>query len=190
MSYILITGAPGSMWSSVYKNINGSPDLDTTDLDAKREYWRQGQLMHSGAYFDPGMEYENNIENWDKPFSGLGIRIIKSHNFSHRLNQLCGLGYPIVMVHRNDYECYKWWQNAGGFNITYPSYAGYLDLDNMWQQIQKENSATLNFIKDNSNRITEVKNNTELCMALNIQYPKDTTLQDYGKQDIKVYVFK
>jgi hypothetical protein len=36
---------------------------------------------HLGAYWDPGMEFGNEREEWDKPFSGNGIRVIKSRGF-------------------------------------------------------------------------------------------------------------
>ena len=29
--YIIMTGAPGSKWSDVFKNIHKSPDIDQTD---------------------------------------------------------------------------------------------------------------------------------------------------------------
>ena len=61
--YILMTGAPGSKWSSVFKNIHGSADVDSTDYTEERTYWHDAdtpgtkQLMHTGAYWDPGMEF-------------------------------------------------------------------------------------------------------------------------------------
>ena len=196
MTYILMTGAPGSKWSSVFKNIHGSADVDNTDYTDERTYWHDAdtpgtkQLMHTGAYWDPGMEFENNIESWDKPFSGIGKRIIKSHTFAHQLNNLKKLGYPIIMVYRNDYECHAWWQLCGGFDITYPSYhKHYKNLDIMWKHIQAENNATLNFIQQNESRITAIKDNLELCSLLNIAYPKDTPIHNYNEKDIKVYFY-
>jgi hypothetical protein len=37
--YILFTGAPGSKWSSVVKNIYWSADIDHTDYSEARTYW-------------------------------------------------------------------------------------------------------------------------------------------------------
>ena len=76
--------------------------------------------MHTGAYWDPGMEFENT--DWDGPFSGKGKRIVKSHTFAHTLEELKQSGHPIVMVYRNDYECLEWWKLCGHFTITYPNY--------------------------------------------------------------------
>ena len=52
--YILVTGAPGSKWSSVVKNIYWSDDIDRTDYSKDREYYHEAdtpgepQLMHIG----------------------------------------------------------------------------------------------------------------------------------------------
>ena len=52
------------------------------------------------------MEFGPQREEWDKPFSGKGKRIIKSHTFSYDLDKLKEYGYPIVFVYRPDYECF------------------------------------------------------------------------------------
>ena len=188
--YILFTGAPGSRWSSVAEGIYRSPDIDQTDGKGRNTY-RTGVVKHEGAYFDPGMEFENSITNWDKPFSGIGKRIIKSHTFAHRLNDLKKLGYPIVMVYRNDIECLKWWNDAGGFDITYPNYSYFKDQDTMWDHIQSENRDIMQFIRDNQDRITTLVDNVDLCRALEISFP-DTKgrIHNYAQKDIKVYLFK
>jgi len=116
--YILFTGAPGSKWSSVAESIYWSNSIDHTDSTKERGY-KKGVVKHIGAYWDPGMEFENT--DWDGPFSGKGKRIIKSHTFAHNLDELKQSGHPIVMVYRNDHECFKWWVEAGGFGITYPN---------------------------------------------------------------------
>ena len=188
--YILFTGAPGSRWSSVAEGIYRSPDIDQTDGKGRNTY-RKGVVKHEGAYFDPGMEFENSITNWDKPFSGIGKRIIKSHTVAHRLNDLKKLGYPIVMVYRNDIECLKWWNDAGGFDITYPNYSYFKDQDTMWDHIQSENRDIMQFIRDNQDRITTLVDNVDLCRALEISFP-DTKgrIHNYAQKDIKVYLFK
>ena len=63
MKYIFVSGAPGSKWSSVVKNIYYSADIDRTDYSEARTYYHDAgdtgvkDLMHLGAYFDPGMEF-------------------------------------------------------------------------------------------------------------------------------------
>ena len=193
MRYILATGAPGSKWSSVIKKIYWSLDIDQSDYSFERTYWHDAdtpgtkQLMHIGAYWDPGMEFEP--DDWDSPFKGIGIRIIKSHVFSHRLNNLKTKGYPIIMVYRNDYECLEWWKLCGEFNITYPDYSDYYkNLQNMWLEIQNQNRDILQFCKNNKDRITRVYNTEGLCRLLNID-TRNTEPHDYSHKDIQVYVY-
>jgi hypothetical protein len=195
--YILMTGAPGSKWSSVFKNIHKSADVDQTDYTHERTYWHDAdtpgrkQLMHTGAYWDTGMEFGNEVTEWDKPFSGLGKRIIKSHTFAHKLNTLKKLGYPIVMVYRNDYECLEWWKLCGEFNITYPNYQYFENLDTMWKNIQAENRDIMQFVKDNADRISTPKDNVDLCRSLGIDFPcPNGRLQNYEQKDIKVYLYE
>ena len=103
--YIFVTGAPGSRWSGyVEDHIYTRDDIDRTDMSPEREYWhgRDGDkdLMHRGAYFDPMMEFRNEERYWDEPFSGEGIRVIKSHTFAYHLPYLIDFGCPIHLVYR------------------------------------------------------------------------------------------
>lgn len=191
-----MTGAPGSKWSSVFKSIHQSADIDRSDYTEQRTYWHDAdtpgtkQLMHTGAYFDPGMEFDCKIEEWDKPFSGLGKRIIKSHTFAHQLNSLKKLGYPIVMVYRNDYECLQWWKLCGEFNITYPNYQHFENLDSMWTHIRNENRDIMNFIKENMDRISKPKDCVDLCSLLNISCGCGDIKLNFAEKDIAVYVYE
>lgn len=193
--YILVTGAPGSKWSSVVKNIYWSDDIDHTDYSKDREYYHDAdtpgepQLMHMGAYWDPGMEFA--VDDWDGPFSGKGIRIVKAHTFAHDLDRLAALNHPIVMVYRTDVDCLEWWKLCGEFNITYPLYhAYYKNLDVMWQHIQRQNSDIQNFVKKNLNRIKQVDSNIDLCRLLNIDFQSNESGHIYKHKDIRVYVYK
>jgi len=197
--YILFTGAPGSKWSSVVKNIYWSDDIDHTDYSEARTYRHdadtpgRSHLMHIGAYWDMGMEFGNEVTEWDKPFSHFTEtrkRIIKSHTFAHKLNTLKKFGYPIVMVYRNDYECLEWWKLCGEFNITYPNYQYFGNLDTMWKNIQAENKDTMQFIKDNKDRITQPKDNVDLCRLLEISFPNKGRLHNYAQKGIQIYVYK
>ena len=197
--YIIFTGAPGSKWSSVVKHIYWSPDLDHSDYSPDRLYYHDAdtpgskQLMHLGAYWDPGMEFEPT--EWDLPFvdvlNSLNLkRIIKSHVFAYELDRLKD-SHPLVMEYRNDVDCIEWWKKCGHFNITYPNYTPYYkDLDNMWHEIQKQNCAIMEFIKNNLARIYQPKNNTDLCEMLTLKLPDKFTYHNYREKDIKVYVYK
>ena len=193
MTYILFTGAPGSKWSSVAENIYRSPDIDRSDSTSARAY-KKDVVKHQGAYFDPGMEFDNSWENWDHPFSGTGRRIIKSHTFAHQLDELKTLGYPIVLVYRSHLECYDWWMQAGGFGITYPNYRDYYkDPENMWTEIKRQNIDIKIFIQKNIERIACPMDNFQLCDELGIKSPgpRDSIhTHNYADKDIKVYVYK
>jgi len=193
--YILVTGAPGSKWSSVVKNIYWSDDIDRTDYSKDREYYHEAdtpgepQLMHIGAYWDPGMEF--GVNDWDGPFTGQGIRIIKAHTFAHDLDRLATLDHPIILVYRTDVECFEWWKLCGEFGITYPLYNEYYkNLDVMWQHIQRQNKDIQNFIKNNLNRIQQVDSNIALCRSLDINFQSNETGHIYKQKDIKVYVYQ
>ena len=195
--YIIFTGAPGSKWSSVVKNIYWSCDLDQSDYSTERLYYHDAdtpgtkQLMHLGAYWDPGMEFEPR--EWDLPFTSENLdlkRIVKSHVFAYELNRLKD-SHPLVMVYRNDVECIEWWKKCGHFNITYPNYTPYyIDLNNMWYEIQKQNRAIMQFVKNNLARIHQPENNIDLCGMLNLESPDDFIYHNYKEKDIKVYVYK
>ena len=205
MKYIFMTGAPGSKWSSVSKNIYYSSDIDRSDYSDARTYYHDAsgtmQLMHMGAYFDPGMEFGgffNEIDRhtreqceaeFDRPFTGTGARIIKSHVFAHNIDFLkdhwpeC----PIVLVQRPDDACLGWWVKCGHFTITYPKYDQYYqNLRTMSQIIPTQNRAIQAAIWRYKGYV--VNSNRELAKALNIQQPPEEYEQNYGADDIRVTV--
>ena len=201
--YILMTGAPGSKWSRVASEIRYCLEIDRSDESVEREYitspsWEvspehyyNAPLYHIGAYWDPGMEFGIEREEWDKPFSGTGVRIIKSHTFAHELQNLASYDYPIVLVYSNDVECLEHWKRAGEFNITYPNYNPYYkDLINMWEQIKLQNRDILDFLNNNNTRISKIKNNLELCNILGITFNGVTSEHQYYEKDVQVYVYK
>ena len=189
MSHILVTGAPGSKWSGIVGDIYRSKDIDQTDYSKKRKF-KNRKVNHHGVYFDPGFEFDNKKEMWDLPFSGKGKRIIKSHTFAYQLNELKKYKLPIVMVYRNCYECYKWWHEAGGFDIEYPNYKPYYkNSDNMWCEITSQNTKIMQFVKDNEQSISRIQDTYELCSILNIKEPKDLKWREYSDDNIQLYVW-
>jgi len=195
MKYIFFAGAPGSSWSNTIYNVYFSKDIDRSDSGHGRMYQHIVKNRkfpvgnHLGSYFDPGMEFGNWFDKlnehtkeeceaeFDRPFSGEGIRIIRSHYFSYHLDFLrenwpdC----PIVLCHRkNDVNyneaCLGYWVISGHFNIKYPNYQHYKNLDKMYDHIVFQNKG----IVAHWNESTEVKTNLELADALGIeQAPKE-----------------
>ena len=201
-----MAGAPGSKWSSVSKNIYFSPSIDRSDASPEREYYHDApgtrQLMHMGAYFDPGMEFglPEELDMYDRetlelmfdaPFDSeaSGRRIIKSHIFCHHIDFLrrtwpeC----PIILVDRPDDACLGWWVKCGHFNITYPLYHEYyVDLKHMAQHIQHQNSDLRTAW--NKYQVREPSNNQALANILGIAPPPEEYFQEYGLADIGVKV--
>ena len=205
MKYIFVAGAPGSKWSSVVKNIYFSPSIDQTDYSDERTYYHDASgemdLMHIGAYYDPGMEFGDFFDNlknhsieeceaeFDRPFSGEGVRIVKSHVFAHHIQFLkqnwpkC----PIILVHRDNDACLGWWVRCGHFNITYPSYDKYYkDLKTMSKIIDNQNQDIMWQWRTYEGYSPE--DNRDLCDRLGIEMPPEEYKQNYQQKDINVKV--
>lgn len=207
MKYIFVAGAPGSKWSSVVKNIYFSSDIDQTDYSDARTYYHDAsgemQLMHLGAYYDPGMEFGgffNRLQDYtkteceaefDRAFIGTserGIRIVKSHVFAHQIPFLKEHwpDSPIILVHRGDDACLGWWVKCGHFTITYPSYHEYYkNIKEMAKIISAQNRDIEQHLTPD---ITYPVNNIDLCNVLGIAVPPEEYKQNYPESDIKVAV--
>jgi hypothetical protein len=206
MKYIFVAGAPGSKWSSVVKNIYYSPSIDRSDYRDEWTYYHDAsgkmELMHLGAYFDPGMasslpedltalNREQLEEIFADPFQSKepqGIRIIKSHCFSEHIPHLRKLfpDVPIVLVYRGDDACLGWWVKCGHFDITYPDYHEYFkDLKHMAKLIKRQNLAIVNAGMNSTNAPYD---NLELCKLLGLEPPPKEYSQVYELADVKVVV--
>jgi hypothetical protein len=203
MKYIFVAGAPGSKWSSVVKNIYYSADIDQSDYSDARTYYHDAsgvnELMHLGVYFDPGMEFGDFFKNldqytpteceaeFDRPFLGTGIRIIKSHVFMYHVGFLKRHwpDSPIVLVHRGDDACLGWWVKCGHFDITYPDYHKYYrNLSCMAQEIKSQNSA----MRPYWDLASSVTDNLDLCAKLKIATPPEQYQQNYADSKVRVKV--
>jgi hypothetical protein len=204
LKYIFVAGAPGSKWSSVVKNIYYSPDIDRSDNSDQRSYAHSGAYngatMHLGSYFDPGMEFgtwfdrldqhtKSQCESeFDRPFSGTGVRIIKSHMFMYHVGFLKKTwpDCPIILVHRGDDASLGWWVRCGGFNITYPDYNKYYkNLEFMAEEIGRQNLA----MRPYWDSASLVVDNHELCDRLKIVVPPPEYTQTYVDHKVRVKVF-
>lgn len=203
--YIFVAGAPGSKWSSMCKNIYYSPSIDRSDYRDERTYYHDASgkldLMHLGAYFDPGMEFgdwfdklnehtkEECEAEFDRPFSGAGIRIIKSHVFAHHIDFLkkhwseC----PVILVHRDNDACLGWWVRCGQFDITYPKYNKYyVDLRNMSKIIDHQNADILDAWNYYDGFLAET--NQEVINILGIDPAPSQYTQNYEISDMRVKI--
>jgi hypothetical protein len=210
LKYIFVAGAPGSKWSSVVKNIYYSPSIDRSDYRDEWTYYHdaggQQDLMHLGAYWDPGMacplpedlsvmNKQQAEASFDHPFDKNtdGIRIIKSHIFSYENNvrflRQTWPDVPIVLVHRSNDACLGWWVKCGHFDITYPSYRDYYkNLGHMASIITQQNAGIVESQLQYEHSSVTVNNNRALCRVLGIEPPPEQYWQNYAASDIKVTV--
>ena len=205
MKYIFVTGAPGSKWSSVVRNIYYSSSIDRSDSSPERTYRHDAtgkmELLHMGVYWGPAMEFgdhferldqytrEQNEAEFDAPFSGTGVRIIKSHVFGYHIDHIKKTwpDCPIVLVDRSDDACLGWWVKCGEFKITYPLYRDYyLDLREMAAAIARENCGNRQAARDYPGHVVETSR--QLARVLGIQTPATEYYQDYVASDIRVTV--
>ena len=205
MKYIFVAGAPGSKWSSVVKNIYYSPDIDRSDYRDEWTYYHDAsgkmELMHLGAYFDPGMisplpedlttlNREQLEKIFAEPFQfkeSKGTRIIKSHVFSNHIEHLRTLfpETPVVLVHRPDDACLGWWVKCGHFDITYPAYdMHYKNLKIMASIIKQQNTGIVNASLKYPGQ--HPLTNQQLARMLGIEVPPAEYEQSYGASDVRV----
>jgi hypothetical protein len=204
MKYIFIAGAPGSKWSSVAKNIYYGSNIDRSDYNESHIYSHnasgQQQVMHVGAYFDPGMEFDlppdlttlskAELERrFDEPFSGTGLRIIKSHIFSNNIDFIkhTWSECPLVLVYRPDDACLGWWVKCGHFNITYPDYSKhYVNLEVMATRIAEQNAGII----DACNRYDGfiARDNLELADIVGAGTIPSEYKQNYRDSDIEIKI--
>lgn len=184
--FIFVVGAPGSRWSGVAKSIYTSDSINTTDQSTYRTYSNPdtNEIMHVGSYFDPGMEFGDGLQNFhhlskqdlvamfNEPFEQNGKKkIIKSHVLAEHVGHLDLLfNCPIVLVHRYNEHCMTWWKQAGGWDISYPSYRWYKNDLFMAQQIETQNEAIINYRQ--KHRLYSIKDNIELAELLGIDKPE------------------
>jgi len=198
--YLLVTGAPGSRWSGVVRDFYYSPDINTSDYKKKNSYTRKGQEkpMHFGEYFGVNQQYSTNRLEWDKPFkkNSKGLKIIKSHDFAYQLPQLKEHKQPMLLVYREPILCFRWWKEAGGWDISYPNYEHYGDDEMMFLNIQNESQELQTFLYYNQSNITECLSTYDICDFIGIDYPEGIysitdgqRTSQYEEKQIKVYLW-
>jgi hypothetical protein len=185
-NYIFVVGAPGSKWSGVAKSIYFSDSINRSDYSQERLYHnlKSKELMHLGSYFDPGMEFGGRLDNFDslskieltEMFDSAFLesgpnKIIKSHVLAEHISKLNLLfPDPVVLVYRYNEDCFDWWKEAGGWDITYPNYQWYQNDLVMRHQIEIQNEAILQFKEQH--RLYSLQDNIQLAEQLGIRKPR------------------
>ena len=156
--YIFYTGVPGSRWSGIAQEIKSSGQYNCTDRNDKRVYKHGDFSGHCDAYYGTGMEFpadpkdggldRSNLNapytQWDR---SAGCKLLMSHEWPYYFYEITER-YPeawIQLVYRPDWASFLWWQQAGGFNITYPNYDWYEHDYGMTCKIREQNELILDF---------------------------------------------
>ena len=141
---IFFTGAPGSRWSAVAQTLQNNPIFNTSDRSSDRTYSHHKYSGHQGAYYGNGIEFPVTLdyEILDSAFSDpFGIYLYKSHEWVYYIESI-QRQYPnawIMFVYRPTDKCFKWWHEAGGFDIAYPDYSYYQNSFTMRKEIEAMN---------------------------------------------------
>ena len=148
---IFFTGVPGSRWSGIAQTLETIPGFNTSDRTPERTYDHHSYTGHKGAYFGRMMEFEatldaDYIDSAWAPKS-VGTKLVKSHDWAYNLDKIKSM-FPndwIMLVYRDNAASFKWWKEAGGWAIKYPSYLAYQNDVIMTREIEWQNSAIRNF---------------------------------------------
>jgi len=87
-----------------------------------------------------------------------------------------------VLVYRHDEDCFNWWNQAGGWNITYPNYQWYKNNETIKKHIAVQNQSIRNFVS--KHRLYSLNDNIQLQKTLGIQsmsYLRFTDVEVYCK---------
>ena len=154
---LFFTGVPGSHWSGIAQDLYQLNGINQSDYSDRRKYEPGTYTGHQGAYFGREMEFAADIEKYpketlnqflDSPWTDSdGTKILKSHDWAYRLDFIKST-FPtdwIMLVYRPTLASYSWWHEAGGFNISYPSYTAYKNSETMMAEIMMQNKAIMDF---------------------------------------------
>ena len=154
---LFFTGCPGSRWSGIAQDLEQMIGVNTSDHSPSREYNHGEFSGHRGAYFGAGMEFSAQLDyipsekleaRLDQPWQITGgTKILKSHEWAYQLPFIKNR-FPndwIMLVYRPTMPSYTWWIQAGGFNITYPSYKEYKTYEEIFNAIEQQNKHILAF---------------------------------------------
>lgn len=175
---IFFTGVPGSRWSGIAQTLESMPYFNTTDRTREREYLHGGFTGHKGAYFGRKMEFEAKLDAdyldsaWEP--NSQGSKLVKSHDWSYSLHQI-KKKFPndwIMLVYRDNTASFKWWKEAGGWDIKYPSYTAYQNDVIMTREIDWQNFAIKQFAQEHN-----LQWNTFTSDWINEHFSKDVIVE-------------
>ena len=166
---IFFTGVPGSKWSGIAREIKNNPAYDISDRAPHRVYTHNDFSGHMESYFGTGMEFsvDLNIENLLAPFNGTGCKLLMSHEWPYYFDKIIDQhpNAKIKLVYRPNDASLDWWLKAGGFNITYPNYDWYVDVQGMKTKIAQQNNLILDFAQKHMLQWTQHHKHNDVFLA-------------------------
>lgn len=187
---VFVAGAAGSKWSAIAHALMYAEGVNISDLDLGRSHEGEGRALHFGNYFGPGMEFgegfvdlsafsrEELLREFAAPYREPGgIKLLKSHFFSRQLPYLAET-FPkaqFALIHRPDAACLGWWQQAGGFSISFPDYSWYGNMDAMAAQIAIDNRGVAAFAAARGARLVRHRSMAPVLARLGWRYTAETT---------------
>lgn len=164
--YVFITGAPGSRWGRIeYFLAQHSKFVDNSAwlpyLQDNPNNLTTHQHKFYGPYNEHGERFDvlhllgrdgiyDELDRAFDPNDPRPIRFVRCHHFAYQLDWIAE-NLPevdIIMMLRESNLCYRWWHEAGGWDIEYPNYTWYGTSEKMRRQIVLENNCMLKFMRD------------------------------------------
>ena len=93
----------------------------------------------------------------------------------------------VLKQRRNNDACLGWWVRCGQFNITYPNYQYYSNLEMMAMHIDQQNQDIDDFALRQGVSF-DIEHNRALARRLDIEQPPNKYNQLYNIGDIEVAV--
>ena len=167
---IFFTGVPGSKWSGIAQEIKNAPGYNVSDRAPHRVYTHGEFSGHKDSYFGTGMEFDTNLDyrNLISPYQNTdGKLLLMSHEWPYHFEEIIKRypGSSIILVYRPNDVSLEWWLQAGGFNITYPNYEYYIDVDTMKEKIKEQNDLILDFAHKNMLLWKQHKNHKDIFIC-------------------------
>jgi len=169
-NFTFLVGAPGSRWSGIAQLLTEHFHYNKSDERPDRTYVHGSFTGHSGAYFGPEMEFGEDFHRLEYSYLGNSrfeamcnspfktpsdkTKMIKCHQFAYGLDWLKE-NVPnsnILLIKRDSDRAFDWWKRAGGWDISYPNYAWYVDDVHMRHYIDTEIKLANIFVKETGNK--------------------------------------
>jgi hypothetical protein len=186
---IFVTGAPGSKWSLIAQALEAASEVEADGTDAvgpAAEYGKE--LQRHGGLDRDALRAELGRSGVERR----GLELVTSHVFTRDLPYLAET-FPaarFVLVYRPDESCLDWWLEAGGFDMSFPDYSWYRELESMKKEIVTDNAALLDFTERHELPLRRLRSLKPLLAALGLTYASDEEALHARARQVKLAYFR